>query len=78
VKVNSFGKWKTAFQMVAMSTLLVLRQPQADVAKLLASPFSGESLGASLPARTIIERPARSIIEGVLQCAGVLWPLAVP
>lgn len=27
VKVNSFGKWKTAFQMTAMTTLLYLRDP---------------------------------------------------
>lgn len=27
VKVNSLGKWKTAFQMVSMSLLLLLRQP---------------------------------------------------
>eukprot|EP00798_Chlamydomonas_sp_ICE-L_P009091 gene9091-16215_t len=31
VKVNSFGKWKTAFQMVAMSVLLVVRQPLKDL-----------------------------------------------
>ncbi|GAX83858.1 hypothetical protein CEUSTIGMA_g11283.t1 [Chlamydomonas eustigma] len=29
VKVNSLGKWKTALQMVAMSALLVARQPEA-------------------------------------------------
>mmetsp|Transcript_13841 Transcript_13841/g.24245 ORF Transcript_13841/g.24245 Transcript_13841/m.24245 type:complete len:140 (+) Transcript_13841:1-420(+) len=34
VKVNSYGKWKTALQMVSMSALLVLRQPHADLLRL--------------------------------------------
>jgi len=38
VKVNSLGKWKTALQMVAMSVLLVVRQPAADMGYLL-PPF---------------------------------------
>ena len=28
VKVNSLGKWKTALQMVAMSGMLLLHQPE--------------------------------------------------
>lgn len=38
VKVNSLGKWKTALQMVAMSVLLVVRQPAQDMGRLL-PPF---------------------------------------
>ncbi len=42
VKVNSLGKWKTALQMVSMSTLLVLRQDHSDLAAwLLVSCESG-------------------------------------
>ncbi|KAF5831953.1 phosphatidylglycerophosphate synthase [Dunaliella salina] len=35
VKVNSLGKWKTACQMLSMSALLVVRQPQAQLQHIL-------------------------------------------
>jgi CDP-diacylglycerol--glycerol-3-phosphate 3-phosphatidyltransferase len=38
VKVNSLGKWKTALQMVAMSALLVARQPEVLKMGIIAGP----------------------------------------
>jgi phosphatidylglycerophosphate synthase len=44
VKVNSLGKWKTALQMVSMSTLLVLRQDHAALTAWLPALLTRESL----------------------------------
>ena len=42
VKVNSLGKWKTACQMLSMSALLVVRQPQSELQFFLPAFMSGE------------------------------------
>lgn len=48
VKVNSLGKWKTALQMVALSVMLMARQPVATYVHLLPASVTleaGEKLG---------------------------------
>ncbi|KAG1656175.1 hypothetical protein FOA52_008714 [Chlamydomonas sp. UWO 241] len=47
VKVNSLGKWKTAFQMVSMSLLLLLRQPLSSWVQLLSAYVPGTYTSAA-------------------------------
>jgi phosphatidylglycerophosphate synthase len=49
VKVNSLGKWKTALQMVSMSTLLVLRQDHAALTGWLPSIMTREYTNSRTP-----------------------------
>ncbi|GFH10306.1 uncharacterized protein HaLaN_05595 [Haematococcus lacustris] len=69
VKVNSLGKWKTALQMVSMSTLLVLRQPAADLARWLPGCMSGP------PVLRGLTWAAFALLWGATALA--LWSLAI-
>mmetsp|Transcript_15788 Transcript_15788/g.34099 ORF Transcript_15788/g.34099 Transcript_15788/m.34099 type:complete len:267 (+) Transcript_15788:109-909(+) len=69
VKVNSFGKWKTALQMVSMSILLVARQPISDYAAWL-PPFITEG-----PAMLHIARAAFICLWAATALA--VWSVAV-